>query len=366
MLFVGAFYVGEIVEIILEIMESAKSKSPQECIYEEIRNSSDLTKLNTPMGREFLNYNNHRIHIRSHWPKDEKTGESVVPKAIIVLVHGYASHINRPPHSYLRDFYASHNIAYITFDTFGHGYSTGTKALVLPGEELTNLVLKVVNLCYSGPIMSENHFFDKPKDGVPVTVPLFLMGHSMGGAVALLSAFKLRQAGINFQGCVLLCPALIVAEPPLVVRWAVDNVIAPLFPTACIPASMSTFKDPHDTWLSDDYIRYLEADRFPVNPEGLLWGGEMRYATASHLLALCNQAVKSIPFVTHPFVVLHDPEDKITPMAGSRLLFEQSGTDPGDKQVIELTGGAHDLFINRLDEVAVRSVAWIESRLLLA
>lgn len=338
------------------------SVSPQEKIFDEIKNAPDLTKVNIPQGKEYIQYNNYRIHIRSYWPRDNN-GNIRTPKAVVLYVHGYSSHANRPPHKYLGSFFPSNDIAYITYDNYGHGYSTGTRTLVLPPEDLSNLTLKIVNLCYNGVATAEEHCFDSPKDTIPTSTPLFLVGQSMGGAIALLTGLKLRQVNINFQGCIFLCPALIVSQPPSpVLRFTLDYILAPFFSETIMPPSLSTFKDPHDTWVNDDYIKYLKVDDDPTNPNGLGDQG-MRFGSAANLLYLCEQASKAFPFIQYPFLVLHDPEDKIVSFAGSQQLVAEAQTLAEAKKLIAIPQGAHDLTANKLGEVAEHILQWVQERM---
>lgn len=347
-------------------MTGKTSLSLQEKIYEQVRNTSDLSTLNLPKTEEFLNCNGQRIHVRTYWPKDGN-GNICVPKAVILYIHGYGGHVNRLPYEALGSHYTSNEIAFITFDQFGHGYSTGVKAFVPKPAELVRLVLRIVDLIYHDidADAANDHLIHKPTNPMPSTTPLFIMGQSMGGAVALLTGLELYPLkNINFQGCILLCPALkVTTAPSAIKRFALDYIMVPLVSQATMAPNMALSKDLHHSWLNDDYIKYVETDRNPANPQGLGYNGEMRYGSASHMLRLCEKSTKRFPLVHFPFLIFHDPEDHLTSFQGSLALFEQAKTPDNHKKLVVMHNSAHDLTINRLEEIAEQSLQWIQDRL---
>jgi len=139
--------------------------------------------------------------------------------------------------------------------------------------------------------------------------------------------------------------------------------MVPLVSQATMAPNMALSKDLHHSWLNDDYIKYVETDRSPANPQGLGYNGEMRYGSASHMLRLCEKSTKRFPLVHFPFLIFHDPEDHLTSFQGSLALFEQAKTPDNHKKLVVMHNSAHDLTINRLEEIAEQSLQWIQDRL---
>ena len=134
------------------------------------------------------------------------------PKAAIVLVHGYAEHSGRYEHMAQRFTDAGYDV--YTFDLRGHGRSEGTpRVYVRDMAEHTGDVERFLT------------WVRERTSGLP----LFLLGHSMGGAIsarllvdgdhdlngAILSAPAVRRAGVFGRPV----EALFVFMAGLVPRW---------------------------------------------------------------------------------------------------------------------------------------------------
>jgi hypothetical protein len=59
---------------------------------------------------------------------------------------------------------------------------------------------------------------------------------------------------------------------------------------------------------------------------------------------------------------MHDPDDVIAAFEGSLKLMEQSQTRDGDKSLLEIEGGLHDLLTNKLTYVVDTIVEWVRRR----
>jgi len=333
--------------------------------------------LNSPKSSEYItNSNGQVLHIRSHV---SLTDTSKPPTAVIISLHGYASHGNRPPHDYIGRELNLKNIAYINLDFHGHGYSDGVRALVNSFVNLVDDVVSLLLALYSDTTMNEEQNYSIAQN-MPSTVPFFLMGHSMGGTCAILTSnflCLLSEDGTSngkfintnvkwqnirrlFKGCVLLCPAVEVKGPPFIVKSLLANVIAPLFPTMEIPSSLSTLSDNSLVWIDPKYIDYVLSDQ---QPGGLSWGGSLRLQTAVTLLYGADEVKASLHKMSYPFVVFHDPEDGICSFKGSELLFTNSATEEKDKELRKLPGGRHDLLGNMLEETTASVLEWVLKRL---
>ena len=145
------------------------------------------------------------------WRK--KSLEEADVEAVIFLSHGYAEYLT----SHYEDFAAflaeNFNVAVIGHDHLGHGRSEGPRAQTLIDFE-TDFVKPLIEHVRHA---NEKIFGNKP---------LYIVGHSMGGLVSVLSLLK-EQA--MFRGAVLIGPLIeadpTVATPFLKVMAKVCNVI---------------------------------------------------------------------------------------------------------------------------------------------
>lgn len=87
--------------------------SNEKLIYENLERTEEFV----------INNRDQILHVRSKWPKDTK--------CVVLFLHGYASHGARPTHKHLATEFNNNEIAYITLDFHGHGYSEGLRAHVI-------------------------------------------------------------------------------------------------------------------------------------------------------------------------------------------------------------------------------------------
>ena len=123
------------------------------------------------------------------WPPDlVKREDSSEPKALVFISHGYAEHLS-PYYDGLGQACAARGLTCWGHDHIGHGTSPGGRTEV---KGMDNYIRPVVEAC-------------KKKRAEHPGVPLFLMGHSMGGLIALMAALENPNF---FDGLLLTAPLL--------------------------------------------------------------------------------------------------------------------------------------------------------------
>jgi alpha-beta hydrolase superfamily lysophospholipase len=332
---------------------------------------TDLWQISLKQTNEFVtNTRGQRLHLRSSWPT------SIPCKAVVVLCHGYASHINRPHFKFISKQFSGHGIALIAFDFHGHGFSNGTRALVNHPDDLLDDLFSVLRVIYSESVHfvvnSDTFFVQK----MAKSVPFFLMGQSMGGATCLRASHILQKAkerelspsqlllpagnslGVNmypvellsdlFAGCVTICPPIVVNMPHPLLRFLVEYTVVPFMGEEVIPEYLSPSGNDEDFFIDASYIEYVKRDRFPDHEDGLSWGSNYRYKTALSMLDLASATRSIIPEINFPFLVLHDPDDKVCLIPGTRELIANSATPLKDKLLASIADGRHDILINKL------------------
>jgi alpha-beta hydrolase superfamily lysophospholipase len=314
-----------------------------------------------------------RLHLRTTWPP-----ASGAPRALILSLHGYGSHASRPTHRFLSSRFASCGFAYAALDFHGHGYSEGERGLVSAPEHLLDDALAAARALYA-PADGPDHAL--AHRAAPST-PLYLMGLSMGGGVALVAACLLREgarAGLRsaffeahrdelearvmpaFRGALLFCPVLHVA-----VRSAARSLLlaplAALAGRASLPAFLLDENDyNHLSWASSDYIAYLTADGWPRNPVGLSYGGNIRFRTLETILSLGDLARSCVSLAHFPFIVFHDEVDSTVKIEGTQLLMAEAPS--AAKTFVPMAGGLHDIHANKPGAAAARALEWLEAQL---
>jgi alpha-beta hydrolase superfamily lysophospholipase len=176
-------------------------------------------------------------------------------------------------------------------------------------------------------------------------LPLFLLGHSLGGVVALTYALDHpgRLAGLICESFAYRVPA------PAFALWAIKvlSVFAPK--RAVLKLDPCTFtRDP-------EALQAIEADP--------LTRGETQPAITVASMARGNERLRrEMPRVTLPVLILHGTQDKATLPAGSQEFFTRAGST--DKTLKLYDGRFHDLLSDLgKDAVMADITAWIDEHL---
>lgn len=339
----------------------------------------NLSQYNLPRTDEFvMNTRQQKLHVRSVWPS-----ESTSCKGVVLFLHGYAAHSNRPTLHYLSNCFSSNDFALISMDFHGHGYSEGERGLVSDPCHLIDDTLCVLLALYG---LNDNDCESTSNIKQPINgLPLFIMGHSMGGGTAIAVSHLLSGADLShphiqttvfsiyqdvirkeithhYRGTLLLCPVITLSSLPSIAIRTMLYGLTRLPPTCCIPTWI--FKEStlnYLCWPSPLYRKYVEQDGYPSNPNGLSYGGNIQLGTLNSIFKLAEYVQQIVPTTSFPFIVFHDPKDATLEITGSQMLARQSTST--DKTMVEVYDGFHDLLANNIVQVSEWCVHWIEKRL---
>lgn len=251
------------------------------------------------------------LHLQAWRP--EKAAAAPL-RAIVAIVHGMGEHGGR--YARLAEHFADYGIATVTYDLRGHGKSGGARVYVDRFDAYlddTELFLTHVRQMF-GP------------------VPLFLLGHSMGGAIAALYTITRQPAYV--RGLALSSPALAPGEPvpPLMVK--AGRIAARWLPR------LPVFKiDP--ALIARDKTVVDEARRDPLNAYR---GTPAR--TAAELLDAMARIHASADALHLPLYIFHGTADKLTAPWASEQLHGKAAAH--DKTLRLYTGHFHET-LNDLD-----------------
>lgn len=239
--------------------------------------------------------------------------------ANVVIAHGYAEHSGRYESVGAR--LAGADLAVWSTDVRGHGASSGARASVSAIADLVEDVHAVVVRARA----------ERPQ------VPLFVLGHSMGGlvATALTLAYQPELAGLVLSGAAVGDPAGI--EPLLELDPLPEVVLA----------SEMLSRDPR---VGEAY------DRDPLN-----YRGPFRRETLKALTGGARAVRARFAELRLPLLVLHGGDDQIVLPAASEDLF--AGASSTDKELGIYPGLRHEI-LNEPEgpEITDRIARWVRAR----
>ena len=251
------------------------------------------------------------------------------PKAAVVIVHGFAEHSTRYTH--VAEHLSSHGYAVATFDLRGHGRSEGRRAFIRSFDEfLADLDLFLARVCerYKG-------------------IPVFLLGHSMGGGITPLFVIT-RKPDIN--GLVLSAGALKISSDisPLLIRISgIVGRILPKLPTIKLDSSAIS-RDP-------EVVKSYDSD--PLNYRG---GTPAR--VGAEIVRATRRIQAQMEAITLPLLILHGTADRLTDVEGSKQLYARAGSK--DK-TLKLYEGLYHEILNEPEKGQVLDdvVQWLDAHL---
>ncbi|MBU9279996.1 alpha/beta hydrolase [Burkholderia multivorans] len=277
-----------------------------------------IGRLRTADGLELASY---------RWPADAR---AAAPRATVALLHGLAEHAGR--YAPLAARLNAAGIDLLAIDLRGHGRSPGKRAWVARFDEYLDDADALV------------------AEAARASTPLFLMGHSMGGAIAALYAIERAPArGRTLAGLVLSSPALAPGRD--VPRWmlALSRVISrvwPTFPAIRIDAAL----------LSRD-ANVVAANR----ADPLVHHGPVPARTGAEILDAMARIERGRDTLRVPVLVYHGTADKLTEPDGSRTFGARVGS--ADRTLTLYEGGFHETMndIER-ERVIDALIGWIDAR----
>lgn len=259
--------------------------------------------------RDGLNLHLHRWQAAPTFPK---------PLARIALVHGLAEHARRYEAFALR--LNAAGIELIAMDLRGHGKSPGERVWIDSFDDY---------------LLDTDALLGVAETTAPSGIPLFLMGHSMGGAIAALyAAERLPESGRKLAGMILSSAALKPPADAPRLKLALGRLVSrlmPRFPALTIdPTTLSRAHGVIEANRRDPLVHHLA---IPAR-------------TAAQIVAAMARIAARRALITLPLFVFHGTHDALTNPDGSREF--EANTGSLDKTLLILEGSYHET-LNDLD-----------------
>lgn len=229
------------------------------------------------------------------------------PRGAVVIAHGLGEHGGR--YRRLAEQLVGDGLAVYAIDHRGHGRSEGRRA-------------KLDRFRYAVQDLDQLVELTRDRSG---RLPVFLLGHSMGGAIAVGYALKHQD---KLQGLILSGPAISVEGAPWLVRvlsQLLTNVL-PNLPLFAIDPSLVS-RDPEE-------VRAYAED--PLNMHG-----KVPLRTVAELFRAAGWLSRALTELKLPLLVVHGTADKLVPARVADLIDKRSGSS--DKTIRLYEGFYHEL-----------------------
>jgi len=249
----------------------------------------------------------------------------IAPSAVIVIAHGLGEHSSR--YRELAGRLVGDGRAVYAIDHRGHGRSGGPRANI---ERFAHVVS---DFCTFAGRASRQH----------LDTPLFLFGHSMGGAIAFASAARLQD---TLSGLVLSGPALAAGEAVPSFKLAMArllSLVAPNVGALKLPAA-AVSRDPA-------VVRAYEDDPLV-----------MHESIPARTLVELLQAMAAFPAMAKllrlPVLIQHGTADSLVPLAAARDVHQAIGSK--DRTFRPYEGLYHEIYNEpEREQVTADLLGWL-------
>jgi alpha-beta hydrolase superfamily lysophospholipase len=244
-------------------------------------------------------------------------------RGVVVLAHGLSEHSGRYEH--VAERLVGEGFAVEAVDHRGHGRSEGARALV----EVDDLVEDLDRLVDAAV-------------GAHPGVPLFLLGHSMGGLIAAEYAMGHQH---RLAGLVLSAPlaALEAASPVTRLTARVISAVAPRLGLVEIDSALVS--------RNPEVVRAYDFDP-------LVYRGRLPARTVSELASAIGSLPERATAITLPVLIMYGSGDHLVPPAGSVML--DSVISSKDKTLKVYDGLFHEILNEPEQETVLDDLcAWL-------
>ena len=261
------------------------------------------------------------IYYQRWWPAGDP------PRAALVVVHGFGEHSELYRH--LAEFFVERGYEVFALDLRGHGRSAGARGFIRKWEEYREDV---------------NTLMEFARLTLP-SAPVFLIGHSMGGLIAIEYALHYPE---RLAGLVAMGPALgDIGVSRLLLR--LSRLLSRVWPRFGLDTGLDSANMSRDPKV----VERLDSDPMAHGRGTARLGTEV-----VDTIAWVRQRAGDLKV---PVLLQHGEDDKVALPDGTRWFFNRV-VHP-DKELKTYPGGYHNLFVDiNWKEVLTDIDAWVKPR----
>jgi alpha-beta hydrolase superfamily lysophospholipase len=249
--------------------------------------------------------------------------------AVVLLVHGLGEYSGRYAH--VAEHLTSRGFVVCALDHYGHGKSDGHAGFV----ERFSVYLDGVDALRS-----------KMQAEYP-SLPLFLIGHSMGGLIAAACLLASQDA---FRACVLSGPALKTDQAPPALLLALNRLLSAVVPTLPM-IQLDASGVSRDPAVVEAYVN-----------DPLVFHGKLTARLIAELSKTMDDTLSRAAEIRIPVIFMHGEEDQLTSPSGSQEMF--ANVSSADKTLRLYPGLYHEIFNEPEQEAVLADMStWLERHL---
>ncbi len=231
-----------------------------------------------------------------------------LPKGVLVISHGLGEHSGR--YMNLIGALEGKGIAVYALDHRGHGMSGGKRGHVDSFMkyigDLKQLLDEVIHREFRNP-------------------PLVLLGHSMGGLIAMKYVLTHHH---DYGALILSAPALIPAVPVPPGKRILGRILTWIFPKLTLNNEL----DPSDISTDLEAVRAYREDPLVHDRVSARWYTEF--------IDTASECLKRAPELRMPLLLVHGTGDRMVSPRSSKIVYERAGSP--DKQIQFFEGLFHE------------------------
>ncbi|XP_059966349.1 monoglyceride lipase isoform X1 [Mesoplodon densirostris] len=267
---------------------------------------------------------------------------SGTPRALVFVSHGAGEHCGR--YDELARMLVGLELLVFAHDHVGHGQSEGERMVVSDFQVFIRDVLQHVD------VVQKDH----------PGLPIFLLGHSMGGAISILTAVE--RPG-HFSGMVLISP-LVLANPESattfkdhsrssehLLKMASKSIISCIpLPFRVLAAKVLNLVLPNASLgrIDSSTLSRNKTEVDIYNTDPLICRAGLKVCFGIQLLNAVSRVERALPKLTLPFLLLQGSADRLCDSRGAYLLMESAKSQDKTLKIYE---GAYHVLHKELPEV---------------
>lgn len=250
------------------------------------------------------------------------------PRAVVVIAHGLGEHSSRYEEVARR--LVAGGFAVYALDHRGHGRSPGRRANI---ERFSYLVTDF------------STFIGRSSRQHP-DAPVFVLGHSMGGAIATATALRIQN---TLRGLALSGPALAAGEVVSGSKRSMLNMLSSILP------NIGALKLPPEAVSRDPAV----VSAYEQDP--LVFHGSVPARTVAELLQVIATFPDEIRKLRVPLLIQHGSADSLVPIDGVQEVYKKAITK--DRELKIYDGLFHEIYNEpEKDQVIGDLVGWLSAR----